>query len=132
MLRILVRRQFETLLRGDSHWPAKILAAGDVGLTIAAAALIAMWFEGKAALSFLEVVATLFMMPTLFMLAASILARADVVRSRVRTGAPVGRFSRLFFAAGAWSVLAWVVAVLLLVGFPLAVWVGSLAAGIAH
>ena len=100
------------------------MAAGFLGLMIA---VRVVWRQGDA-LPLSARITTLITIPTLVMLAGTVLARADWVRGQARGGQPVGRLSGLFFGAGVWSLMIWGIAALL-VGFPLAIWLGSLTSG---
>jgi hypothetical protein len=104
------------------HWREKVIGAGLFGLFVAVE--IVVWRSRDGA-SFLEQVVVLIAIPTLIMVAGGALARADFVRRRLRAGKPVGPVSRLFFGAGVWSFLIWIIA-MLVIGFPLAIWIGSL------
>jgi len=61
------------------------------------------------------------------MLGAGVLLRADAVRHQLRAGSRVGLFSLALFGAGIWSLLIWLV-LALLIGFPIAIWIGSMTA----
>jgi hypothetical protein len=108
----------------SKHWPEKIVAAGFLGIMMA---LRILWRKGDTFPPPIQIT-ILTTVPAFFISAACVLARSDWVRGHVRAGEPVGRLSRVFFAAGIWSLLIWIVAVLL-VGFPLAIWLGSLTSG---
>ena len=101
-------------------------------LKVAAAALIGLYIAFQVVaehrnLPWGERVCLLVVLPAFFLAAASVLVRADVVRRRLRAGYAVGRVSRLLFASGVRSLLIWTIGVLLL-GFPLAIWIGTLTA----
>jgi hypothetical protein len=65
------------------------------------------------------------MMPVIWTMAGAILAVAETVRRQVYAGERVGFLLRLLFAAGIWSILLWTI-VFLMVGFPVAIWVGNM------
>jgi hypothetical protein len=94
------------------------LAAGGFGLAIAA---VIVWL---AELSSDEIIAVLTLLPAFFLLAGCLLATIDIVRTRIKSGEEVGWLLRVFFGRML-SVWLWFV-VLLIVGFPLAVFIGSL------
>ena len=50
---------------------------------------------------------------------------ADVTRRRLHAGERVSVFSRVLFGAGIWSLLLWIIG-LLVIGFPLAIWLGNM------
>ena len=66
-------------------------------------------------------------MPLLIMMGAALLVLADVTRRRVRDGKRTDPLARLLFGAGVWSLVLWTIGALL-VGFPLAFWLGSMTA----
>ncbi len=109
-------RIFET----DSRWLRRALAAGACGLAIAGAIVL----QEGAKLRRAETIAVLSMLPAFFLLAGCLLATVDGVRSRIRSGAKVGLLSRVFFGSLS-SVWLWF-ALLLILGFALAVFIGSL------
>ena len=113
----------DRLFRSDRAWLLKILGAGAVGLLIALR--VAWWNRQRLALA--GQLFTLVLVPVVAMGLAVALMRADSVRRRVRGGEPVGLAARILFGAGVWSLLIWVVAALL-IGFPLAIWLGSVTA----
>ncbi|MHB8956268.1 MAG: hypothetical protein ACYC4U_25065 [Pirellulaceae bacterium] len=105
-------------------WWLKILGAGAVGVVISCRAFIGQrWNDATPFQRIGMFVAT----PLVAMVIAGVLLRADLARRRLRAGEPVSWITRLFFGYGIWSLLIWVV-VLLLVGFPLAIILGNLTA----
>lgn len=110
----------DRLIKSERNW-LKILGAGLVGLVVAVRVAL---HEGNGGPP-LQRIFTLIAVPLFSMLAGGILCRADTIRRQVREGKPVGMLSRLFFAAGIWSVLIWMI-VTLLVGFPVAIWIGNM------
>jgi hypothetical protein len=115
-------RFFDRLFRSDRSWPLKVGGAGLFGYL--AAAVVDLGNEGRRRAIRLGM---LIAMPLFAMAAACILIRADVVRRRLRAGHAVGPITRLLFASGVWSLLIWIIGVMLL-GFPLAIWIGGLTA----
>lgn len=116
-----IARFFNRLFTSRLSWLPKIIGAGVVGVVIAARVV---WIDvpniplpGK--------ILALVITATLTMAGAGLLIRADVVRKRVEDGQTVGFISRLLFASGIWSGLIWIV-LAMLIGFPLAIWIGSL------
>jgi hypothetical protein len=74
------------------------------------------------------VIATLIGVPAIMTTAGIFLATADAIRRPShagRAGAPVPVPLRVLFGAGIWSLLFWVI-VVLIVGFPLAIWLGKM------
>ena len=121
--RIVVRSIFGHFVRifeTDSRWRRRVLAAGACGLVVAGAIV----FQEGARLRRAETIAVLSMLPVFFLLAGCLLATVDSVRSRIRSGAKVGLLSQVFFGSLS-SVWLWFV-LLLIIGFALAVFIGSL------
>jgi hypothetical protein len=72
------------------------------------------------------VIATLIGVPAIMTTAGIVLATADVIRREShRAGAPVPVLLRVLFGAGIWSLLLWVI-IVLIAGFPLAIWLGTI------
>jgi hypothetical protein len=115
--------RFIRLIESERNWLAKVAGSGVFGLCIAARVV---WRYGNA-FSISQQLFMLFGIPVGLMLCVCPLVRADIVRHRMRAGGVVGPFSRLLFGAGIWSFLIWVV-VVLLIGFPLAIWLGNMTA----
>ena len=113
-------RFFNRLFSAELKWLPKLLGAGAVGLAIA---LTVLW-KSPTTFDFVAKVAILIIVPAFSMLAAGALIRADIVQKRLESGGSIGPLSRLFFGLGIWSLLIWIFAALL-VGFPLAIWLGS-------
>lgn len=121
-----LHRRLDRLFRSESQqtwWLLKIAGAGLVGLAIA----IRVALMNRDRLAIAAHVATLVIVPTAAIGCAVALMRADSVRRRLRRGESVGLLSRILFGAGIWSLLIWIVGALLM-GFPLAVWLGALTA----
>lgn len=118
-------RFINRLFTAELNWIPKLLGAGVVGLAIAIRVVWINW----ATLTFAATTFTLIIVPALTVLAAGALVRADVVHKRREAGLPIGPITRLFFGSGIWSLLIWIFA-FLLVGFPLAIWIGSLTSGV--
>jgi hypothetical protein len=111
---------FVRIFENDPRWCRRVLAAGGCGLLIAGAVVLKEFAKLQAG----EMIAVLTMLPAFFLLAGCLLATMDSVRTRIESGAQVSWPLRAFFGSllSAWL---WVAAVLI-VGFPLAVFVGSL------
>ncbi len=92
-----------------------------LGLVVA---MFTVWKFGQA-YSVFETAATFVLSTAITTVLGLLLVRADTVRHRVHAGQPVGVLSRLFFGAGIRSLFAWLI-VLLIVGFPLAIWLGTM------
>ena len=114
---------FERLFRSDRLPIIKVAGAGLVGLIIAARVV----WQQRHRMGPFSTGLTLVIVPFLTMLITIALVRADSVGRELSAGHRVGTFSRILFGAGIWSLLIWIVG-LLLVGFPLAIWLGSLTA----
>ena len=112
--------RFVRIFETDSRWLCRALAAGACGLTIAAAVVL----EEGAKLRRVEIIVTVTMLPAFFLLAGCLLATIDSVRRRIQAGAEVGWLTRVFFGS-LFSVCLWF-AILLAVGFPIAVFLGNL------
>jgi hypothetical protein len=97
--------------------------AAAAGLGIAMALYIVL--KERATISVDQVIATLTGIPASMTAAGLLLATADTTRQRLHAGQQVGAVLRLLFGAGIWSMLVWIVAILI-VGFPLAIWLGNM------
>jgi hypothetical protein len=106
---------FET----DPRWLWRVLAAGGFGLLIAVGVVLYGEDLGSGA-----IICILIMLPMFCLIAGCLLATIDTIRKRIESGAAVNRLSRVLFG-GLWSVWLWF-AVLLVVGFPLAILIGIL------
>jgi len=91
-------RHLEQLFKSDRLWLLKIAGACVVGL------LVAIQVAWRSDFSRTETIVTLIVVPTLTMLGASVLVRADSIRRRLSGGESVGVISRLLFGAGIWSL----------------------------
>ncbi len=109
-------RIFET----DSRWLRRVLAAGACGLAIAGVVVL----QENAKLRRDEIIGVLTVLPAFFLLAGCLLATMDSVRTRIQSGAKVSVLSRVFFGS-LLSVWLWF-AILLIAGFPIAVFIGNL------
>jgi hypothetical protein len=111
---------FVRIFEADCRWLRRVLAAGGCGLVIAVAVVL----KEVGKLRSNEIIAVLTMLPAFFLLAGVLLATTDGVRRRIESGARVGWASRVFFGS---LLSAWVwLAVLVVVGLPLATIIGSL------
>ena len=109
-------RTFET----DSRWCLRVLAAGACGFVIACGVVLKDFAKLEAG----EMIAVLTVLPGFFLLAGCLLATMDSVRKRIESGAQVSWLLRAFFGS---LLSAWLwVAVILIVGFPLAAFIGNL------
>jgi len=104
----------------------RLLKIGGAGVFGVVAAIPTAW-EAFQAGSLAEALLTLAAMPLLIMMGAALLVLADVTRRRVRDGKRTDPLARLLFGAGVWSLVLWTIGALL-VGFPLAFWLGSMTA----
>lgn len=112
--------RFVKTFESDPRWLWRVLAAGALGLVLA---LETVW-QGRAKLGPGVVIALLISLPAFFLAGGCLLATMDSVRQRIRSDRSIGRFARVFFGRW-WSLLLWFI-LLLLIGFPLAVFVGNL------
>ena len=113
--------RFDRLFKSERSWLVKVGGAGVFGLIVAGRIVRQHWNDSPISAR----VSTLVAVPLFVMLLAGALVRADAVRRQMRTGGRIGPFSRFLFGAGIWSLLIWVF-VALLIGFPLAIWLGSM------
>lgn len=120
-MRLLSR--LDQWFHAEAAWPWKMVGAAVVGLVLA----VRVAWLNRQRFTVAAHIATLLVVPAGAVLCAVALTRADSVRRRVLSGEQVGYLSRILFGAGIWSLLLWVVG-LLVTGFPLAVWLGSLTA----
>jgi hypothetical protein len=109
------------LIESNRNWIGMLAVAGIFGFCATLFGIA----RSRRPISALEVAGFLIAMPASLMLAVAWFCRADVVRGRLDAGEKVGPWSRLLFAAGVWSIAIWVL-LALLIGTPLAVWLGKL------
>jgi hypothetical protein len=114
-------RFFNRLFSSEQSWLLKLIGAGIVGAAISARVMWINLPHTPLVSKIVAIVAT----AALAMAGAGLLIRADAVNKRIHAGDHVGMVSRALFASGIGSILFWIVAALL-VGFPLAIWIGSL------
>ncbi len=112
---------FDRLFKSERWWLLKVAGAGVLGLLMA----IRVVWELRNELAPFEMMAYLVVISALVMLMAGAFVRADTIRCRISAGEPVGLVSRVLYGAGIWSLLFWVVG-LLIVGFVLAIWLGRM------
>ena len=117
----LILRYFVKLFEQDPRWLVRVLGAAGFGFALALYVVL----RDMATIFAEFVVATLIGVPAFMTAAGLLLATADTTRKRLHAGQQVGAVLRLLFGAGIWSVLVWLV-VLLVVGFPLAIWLGNM------
>lgn len=113
----------DRLFRSEKGWLAKVAGAGLAGLWIAVKVAQRVNHPSPWVKLFCVLVPT-----SIVMLIAVALIRADTVRCRIRAEEHVGLISYVLFGAGIWSLLFWIVLVLL-AGVPLAIVIGNLTAG---
>jgi len=114
-------RYFVNLFEHDPRWLVRVTAAAGLGIAMALYVVL----KERATISVDEVIATLIGIPASMTAAGLLLATADTTRRRLHAGQQVGAVLRLLFGAGIWSMLVWIVAILI-VGFPLAIWLGNM------
>lgn len=112
---------FVRLFETHPRWAVRVSAAGALGLVFGVVVIV----KGAGRGSVAEMIGLLVAAPAFCTAAGVALATADTVRTRLRAGEPVGILARLLFASGMWSLLIWAV-VVLIAGFPLAIWLGNL------
>ena len=117
----LLLRYFVKLFEQNPRWLVRVLAAAGFGFALALYVVL----KNMATISAEYVIATLIGVPAFMTAAGLLLATADTVRRQLRAGESVPAVLRLLFGAGIWSVLVWFV-VFLIVGFPVAIWLGSM------
>jgi hypothetical protein len=112
---------FVRIFESDPRWWRRALAPAGCGLIIAVGAT----WQLRAKIVWGEAIAILFMLPGFFLAAGCLLATMDNVQQRIRSGQAVSRLSRMLFGMHEVSVVIWFI-LLLIVGFPLAFWIGNL------
>jgi len=115
---------FVKLFESDPRWLVRVGAAGACGLILAVYCAVKGFWQGRIAFSISMIIAMLIGIPAFWIVGGAFLASADMTRRRLRAGEPVGVVSRVLFGAGVWSLLFWFI-LLLIVGFPLAIWLGN-------
>ena len=114
-------RYFVNLFEHDPRWLVRVTAAAGLGIAMALYVVL----KERAAISVDQMIATLVGVPAFMTTAGLLRATADTTRQRLHAGQQVGAVLRLLFGAGIWSMLVWIVAILI-VGFPLAIWLGNM------
>jgi hypothetical protein len=122
---------YDWLFSSDRYWGWKVVGAGLFGLTSALISVVSTGPDKNNRLWGPVAVAKVIAIPLITMLLVCALVRADFVRRRLAANERVGVISRALFGAGIWSLFTWI-AVILIVGFPLAIWFGYLTSGHAH
>lgn len=119
---------FESLRRifaSDGRWAAEVVAAGVLGFLLGGCRFVRLWLRDLQAAIGPVPIGIVIAFSLFVVLAVLVLATADLIRRRLRAGESVGIVARILFGAGLGSVLVWVI-LTVLVGFPLAIWVGNL------
>ena len=112
---------FVKLFEQDPRWIVRVSGAAGFGFALA----LYVALKEMATISVDQVIATLIGVPAFVTATGLLLATADTTRKRLHAGQQVGAVLRLLFGAGVWSVVVWII-VLLIVGFPLAIWLGNM------
>jgi hypothetical protein len=112
---------FVRIFESNPKWRWRVLAAGGCGLVIALLSVLSK----PALFGVAGAIATVVGLTGFFLLAGCLLATMDYVQWQIQTGQKVGRVQRVLFGMGLFSVFVWAFAALV-IGFPLAVWLGAL------